>query len=75
MAERVSKARAHSGLSAADLAELVGVSTRCVYYWESGLRLPSLAELCRVAVYCDVTLAFLLFDVDEQREAIAREVA
>lgn len=72
MAARVTAARKHGGLSRLDLADLCKVSERTVYHWETAERVPSLEDLCRIAVFCDVTLIFLLFDVDEQREAIAR---
>lgn len=73
VASRVTAARKHAGLSRQDLADLLGLSERAVEHWEKGLRVPELRNLCRIAAYCDVTLVFLLFDVDEARERIARE--
>jgi transcriptional regulator with XRE-family HTH domain len=72
--KRIVEARAHSGLSATDLAQLVGVSLRTMHRWESGTRRPTMEDLCKLACYCDVTLLWLLHDVDLKREEIAREV-
>lgn len=70
---RVREARKHAGLSLTDLGDLVGVDQRSVRRWEDGERLPGLLDLCRIASYCDVTLTFLLFDVEAQCERIAME--
>jgi len=72
VARRIAESRKASGLSPRELATLVGVSERAVRFWETADRLPSILELCRVAVFTDTTLTSLLFEVDEQREAIAR---
>lgn len=72
---RIAEARRHSGLSRDDLGDLVGVAGRSVRRWEEGERVPSLVELCKLAVFTDTSLLYLLWDVEEKREAIAREAA
>lgn len=74
LSSQLCTARERAGLSRRDLAELVGVIPRTVLHWETGERVPSLVDLCRVAIYTDVTVAQLLRDVDERREEIAAEV-
>jgi ribosome-binding protein aMBF1 (putative translation factor) len=72
LAKRIREARQHAGLSADDLAYLVGVKERVVRYWEVGQRRPGLETLCCIAVRCDVSLAWLLHDIDAAREEVAR---
>jgi transcriptional regulator with XRE-family HTH domain len=71
MAERVKAARVHSGLSQIELGELMGMSARGIAYWETGARLPGLRDLCKLAVYCDVSVAHFAVPLDEQRAAVA----
>lgn len=73
LAPRLREARRHTGLSARDYGELMGVSARTVFRWEAGTKTPELESLCRIASYSGVSLAWLLYDLDERRGQVAQE--
>lgn len=47
--ENISFFRKMNGLSQADLAEIVNVSTKTISYWERGLRLISIVHLASLS--------------------------
>ena len=47
-AENVKAARIAAGLTQAGAAQRLGVTTHCVYQWESGLRSPSYLSALRL---------------------------
>lgn len=51
----------------------MGVSARTVFRWEAGTKTPELESLCRIASYSGVSLAWLLYDLDERRGQVAQE--
>jgi transcriptional regulator with XRE-family HTH domain len=46
--ENVKAARVAAGLTQAAAAQRLGVTTHCVYHWESGLRSPSYLSALRL---------------------------
>lgn len=73
LAKKVREAREHSGLTTIELAGLLRLSQRAVFYYEVGERRPSIEILCRMCVFCQVPLAHFFVEIDERREEIARE--
>lgn len=69
---RLREARKHTGLGVINFSALIDVQPRTVSRWEDGTRVPGLVELCRIASRCGLSLAWLLYDVDEKREEIGR---
>ena len=60
--KRLHDLRIEHGITQADLAAAVGVSTRAVKYWERGERTPNLASLLALARYFNVTTEYLLME-------------
>ena len=52
----ISRARQAAGITQAELAERIGVSTSQLQNWECGLRKPKLAALVKIAraLQCDI---------------------
>ena len=73
--QRIKAARKRAGLTSVGLAERLSLCKRAIDYWESGGREPGMADLCRVAVVCGVTLTWLVMDLDLQRAEIAQGAA
>ena len=68
---RFREAREKAGLSAAEVGRRIGVSQPAVTQWETGVKVPSVEMLCKLAdLYC-VSTDYLL-DRDEQLESIPR---
>ena len=63
-ANRITQARADSGLSEKELAEKLGVDKTTVSNWESGRRQPSLERLMQIAGLLGVSAAYLLGEDD-----------
>lgn len=62
LSHRIIHWRAFAGMSQADLARAVGVSTASTSAWETGKNVPRLAMLERIAAACGITLAILFSD-------------
>ena len=68
---RFREAREKAGLSAAEVGRRIGVSQPAVTQWETGVKVPSVEMLCKLAdLYC-VSTDYLL-GRDEQLESIPR---
>jgi transcriptional regulator with XRE-family HTH domain len=69
---RISKRRRSAGLSQAQLAERVSVSTETISRLESGAAMPSLTRLAAIARALDVDLPYLVRrdENDEQERAL-----
>ena len=69
MAYRFREAREKAGLSTYELAKCIGVSQPAVNQWDTGVKVPSVAILCKLAdLYC-VSTDYLL-GRDEQTDTI-----
>lgn len=60
LSNRIVQIRNSLGISQEKFGELVGKSQRTVAAWESGMRSPSFATLCRLADVLDVSTDYLL---------------
>ena len=60
--EKLHDLRIKHGITQADLAAAVGVSSRAVKYWEHGERTPSLASLLALARYFNVSTEYFLME-------------
>ena len=56
LSDRIRSWRDWAGLTVADLAEKVGVTTEAVYSWESGSYQPRLENVSKIASAIGVTL-------------------
>lgn len=68
---RIDAARVQAGLTWQDVSEVSGIDVHQWSRWVRGKAVPSLVDLCRLAMACDVSLAFFLVAVDEAKEGIA----
>ena len=69
---RFREAREKAGLSAAEVGRRIGVSQPAVTQWETGVKVPSVEMLCKLAdLYC-VSTDYLL-GRDEQHESLPRK--
>lgn len=68
---RIAAARERKGLSQADLATILGITSGAVGQYETGRNLPKLARFEAISGSCDVTVEWLLTgdDPDELRKA------
>lgn len=60
--EKLHDLRIKHGITQADLAAAVGVSSRAVKYWEHGERTPNLASLLALARYFNVSTEYFLME-------------
>lgn len=60
--QRLHKLRTVHGITQADLAAAVGVSTRAVKYWENGARIPNAVSLLALARYFHVSPEYLMME-------------
>ncbi len=85
LGDRLKRLRKSYGVSQDSLAKAMHVSRSCVRNWEIGVRMPSLEDVIRLAVYFRVTSDYLLgiegnrciqldFLSDQTYEAIANAV-
>ena len=69
MSYRFREVREKAGLSAAEVGRRIGVSQPAVPQWETGVKVPSVEMLCKLAdLYC-VSTDYLL-GRDEQHESL-----
>lgn len=59
IAQRIRSARRNAGLTQLELATAVGVDPGTLSRWERGATRPRLTAVLRLAVACDVELAWL----------------
>ena len=60
MPYRFRECREKAGLTTAELAKHIGVSSAAVSHWDTGKKLPSSDTLCKLADFYGVTVDFLL---------------
>lgn len=74
--QRIKQAREAKGLSAKQLARLVGVETGTVYKWEADKALPRPENAQQAAAELDVSLSWLLAlePVEASTDGLAREL-
>ena len=60
--EKLHDLRIKHGITQADLAAAVGVSSRAVKYWEHGECTPNLASLLALARYFNVSTEYFLME-------------
>ena len=60
--EKLHDLRIKHGITQADLAAAVGVSSRAVKYWEHGERTPNLTSLLALARYFNVSTEYFLME-------------
>ncbi|MCR5616693.1 MAG: helix-turn-helix domain-containing protein [Clostridiales bacterium] len=76
LGENIKKMRKDRALTQEGLADALGVTTGAVYKWESGLSVPELTMLVKLADYFEVSVDVLLGykKLDGRREEIAQQI-
>ncbi len=69
MGRLIASRRKERGLTQADLAELTGITTESLYYYESGRYWCPLDKLIRIANQCDMALSTFVAPLDDFRVA------
>lgn len=64
-----------SQLGPKEFAGMIGVCPRLVHYWLKGQRVPSLAQLVRVAAAGDMSMSALLCPLDDKIASLAYDAA
>lgn len=59
----IKRARIRKGLTQAELAGEVGVTKAAIYYYETGMKTPSLATITTISRVLDVTIDELVKDI------------
>ena len=59
----IQNARKQEGLTQAELAGEVGVTKTAIYYYEAGMKTPSLATITTISRVLDVTIDELVKDI------------
>lgn len=59
LGEKIKTARKNRGMKQNQLGAAVGVTEQAVYYFEHGLRIPSVQTLTEIAAVLDVSLDWL----------------
>jgi transcriptional regulator with XRE-family HTH domain len=70
LGKRIREARARSGLSESEFADMVGCCPRLMRYWCAGQRIPSVEQLVRIAVTADAPPSWLLMPLDGCAHAV-----
>ena len=60
--EKIKKLRIEKGLSVADFAQLIDVTERTIYRWESNQIIPSNLYLSKIATSCDVNMDYFKYE-------------
>ncbi len=71
LSEKLYKLRKNSGLSQEQLAERLNVSRQAISKWESGAAVPESEKLITISNYFEVSVDYLLKDVDDGKENVA----
>lgn len=64
--KNIKKARKSAGLTQEQLAYSCGISSTAVRHWEAGRHKPSKEHLHIIAKECDVTVEYILHNMDEE---------
>ncbi len=74
VADNIKRLRHIKKISAAGLAEQIGVSQSTVSDWETAKKMPRSASIERLAAFFGVTEAELLYDPSDAKEAGAQDL-